>query len=137
MTSRGRKSNLLPKPKVREPLTIKQPKLVRKMAANVSSQFTDALMIQENNAMFFLSFLQTQFPFVVTPEEMREVKEVEQLCVAQLIVSPEQMARNLRILNGNFNGFIEAQSPENQKRLRYLLNGKNITDSISEEDENS
>lgn len=132
MTRRGSKSNLLPKAKVKVPLTaVRQPKLVRKIPEGLSLEYTDALMIQQKDTMFFLTFLQTQYPLVITPAEIQEIKEVEQRCVAQLAISPDQMARNLRVLNKNFDEFIKVQSPENQKHLKDLLNGK------EEDDDNS
>lgn len=131
--TKGRKPpNMLPKSKAKNLIPSASLKLVRVLPDNMPLLFADGLTVQQRDAMFLVSFLQTKYPLAVTPEEIRAIKTIEQHCVAQIIITPDQMARNLNALNKNFNSFIEAQEPENQKHLRSLLNGEENADQTKE-----
>jgi alpha-ketoglutarate-dependent taurine dioxygenase len=129
MTSRGQN---LPRAKTKTSLTTrKKPQVVRTVPEYVPMHYSDALMVQQKDAMFVISYLQTKYPLVVTDAEIKQVEHIEQRCIAQIIVTPPQLARNLAVLNNNFKNFIEGQDPKTQEHLISILN------SLDKADENS
>ena len=136
MTKGRKKSDVRPKGTVGKIATdsqlIRQVKTRRTLPDDLPKIYADGLMVQHKDGMFILSFLQNQYPLIVTPEEIQKVKDIEQRCVSQLLVTPEQMARNLAVLNDNFGKFLDKQIPENRKILEDLLKSKLVT---FEEDE--
>ena len=65
--------------------------------------FADGLVIQHAADVFIFSFLKTEYPLVDKPEEYAKLTEVEQRCISQVVVSVEQMARNINVLNKTAN----------------------------------
>lgn len=121
---KNRHPNYLPRPKAKPQTDSSRKKtaaLVRTVPEYVTYQYSDGLMIQTKDAMFVMSFLQTQYPLAATMEELEKVNQVEQRCLAQIVVTPQQMAKNLAVLNKNFEDFISEQDEETQQYLRDLM----------------
>jgi hypothetical protein len=129
MASKNKKMGILPRQKSvsRMSATKKEiPKeipVVRNVPDELSPIYSDGMMIQHKDGMFIYSFLQTRYPLVLTDDEALKVNEIEQRCVSQIIVSPQQAARNLNVWNKNFRKFLELQSPETKKHLEEILDG--------------
>lgn len=94
--------------------------LVRSMPTDTQTLFADGLVIQHAADVFIFSFLKTEYPLVDKPEEYAKLKEVEQRCISQVVVSVEQMARNINVLNKNFKKFLLKQSPENREYFNKI-----------------
>ncbi len=82
--------------------------------------YCDGLVIQTIEETFVMSFLKTTYPLEDKLEEMAKIKEIEQRCVAQIVISPMQMAKNLNILNKNFKKFMLNQPPETRAMLNEV-----------------
>lgn len=67
---------------------------------------------------FTFTFLKTVYPLLEKPKDYDTVKEIEQRPVAQIVVTVDQMARNINVFNKNFKKFLMKQDPE----VRELLN---------------
>lgn len=113
-----------------KPVTQTVVKTVRTVPSTITTHYSDALIVQLRDAMFIISFLQNQYPLLTEESDIKKLKEIEQRCVAQVVVSPHQMAKNLRALNQNFNSFIELQDEEGQKLLKDILEGKTPDDGV-------
>jgi hypothetical protein len=121
---KNRHPNFMPRPKAKpqegNPRRKTVP-VIRTVPEYIPLVFSDALMIQAKDGMFIMSFLQTQYPLAATVEELEHLNKVEQRCLAQIIVTPHQMAKNLAVLNKNFEDFLEQQDEETQKYLKDLM----------------
>lgn len=70
--------------------------------------FSDAFMVQQKDGMFVLSFLQIRNPLAITPEEIEAIESVEAHCVAQILLTPMEMRKNIEVMKENFQQFVEA-----------------------------
>jgi hypothetical protein len=85
--------------------------------------FSDGLLVQNrDDNMFTWSFFQTQYPLVSSQSEANMVESVEQLCICQIVVSPTQMAKNIKALNDNFKRYV-LQLPSDAQKSLYELAG--------------
>ena len=122
-THRGKKKHIpLPRQKMQtkqnENTLEKQIPIVRTVPDDVSLEFSDGLMIQHKDGMFILSFLQTQYPLVTSADDLRDVEMLEQRSVARVIVAPHQMAKNVSVMQKNFERFLASQPEVIQESLR-------------------
>ncbi len=72
--------------------------------------FSDNLIIRHERGVFHLYFMLNQMPLIMTPEEAQAIEEVVSVCMAHVIVSPEQMERNVKAINENFGRFKDSVS---------------------------
>lgn len=126
MSKSHRKTNIMPKAKVRTKVNLESEDMEKPLptvltkAEGLVSNFSDGLLLHHSLDIFTLSFLQIQYPLIATQGDAKEIKSIEQRCVAQIIVTPEQMARNVGAIIINFKSFVAKQSPEVQKILNEL-----------------
>jgi preprotein translocase subunit Sec63 len=124
--SRNRKPNIKPKAKVRTKTNVefegseREIPIIRTKSDDVVSMYADGLLVQNRGEMFVMSYLQTQYPLIVTIEEATDVEYVEQRCIYQVAVSAQQMARNIKATNENFKRYVSQLLPETQKVLNEL-----------------
>lgn len=69
---------------------------------DMSVVFSDGVTIQHTENEFILSFFQNSSPVFVTDAQRSAVKEVESRCVARIVMTPAQMAKNLEAFQTNF-----------------------------------
>lgn len=93
---------------LKSPVTIPQ---------SVMPVFSDAMIVQYGGEAFTLSFLKILHPID------GDLKKLESRCVGQVIVTPSQMAENLKVLNGHFMTFASSQDEEVKK---FLLEKANL-----------
>lgn len=67
--------------------------------------FSDNLIIKHERGIFHLYFMANQTPIIMTADELQNIEEVASVCVAHVIVAPEQMERNVKAINDNFQRF--------------------------------
>jgi hypothetical protein len=72
------------------------------------THYSDGLIVVHTENEFAISFLQTQFPLAATKEELQEVEVLKRKCVAQVIVSPQQMEKVVEALQENLKKFTDA-----------------------------
>lgn len=68
--------------------------------------YSDGMVIQHKDGMFILYFLQSRYPLAVTPNELESIEFIESHCVAQIVLTPQQMERNIRAMGMNFEKFL-------------------------------
>lgn len=94
---------------------------------HVMPLFSDGLIIQYAQEAFVLSFLKVMNPLT---EQLAKASPLESRCIAQIVVTPSQMAEHLKALVSHFIGFASAQDPEVKE---YLLNKANLQDPTDSE----
>lgn len=72
------------------------------------THYSDGLTVVHTENEFVISFLQTQFPLAATKEELQQVEVLKRKCVAQVIVSPQQMEKVVEALQENLKKFTDA-----------------------------
>ena len=120
MSKTRRPPNIFPKPKmVNKPqsetnssakMTIaitKQVPIKRILPDDLPLLYSDGMLVQHKDGMFTLCFLLTRQPLAVTPEDVEEIKEVKAFCVAQILLTPEQMEKIISAMQENFQKFID------------------------------
>lgn len=70
--------------------------------ADIKLLFADGLIVQHGENEFILSFFQTLRPIILTEDDRKGVEKVESRCVARIVVTPQQMAKNVEALKENF-----------------------------------
>jgi hypothetical protein len=75
---------------------------------DIKPVFSDGLFVQFGGEIVLLSFLKT----TPTLKENVQPSEIETRCVAQVAITPAQIADNLKILNNQFMVFASAQDDE-------------------------
>jgi hypothetical protein len=78
--------------------------------------YSDGMVIKNQDGLFNLYFFQSRWPIAITPEEMEAIDSVEARCVAHLVITPEQMKKNIDALIENFRKF--------EQRLQELINAE-------------
>lgn len=105
----------------------------RTIPDEVQKIYSDATVIQHRDNMFTLSFLQNQWPLSISDDEVAKLKEIEQRCMAQIIVTPEHLARSLEVIRRIFEAWATDQPEGERKRLLDIANGKvNDGESVGE-----
>jgi hypothetical protein len=104
--------------------------LARTIPPTTERIYSDGLIIQHRDGMFVYSFLQNQWPLAVTAEELKSVEVIEQRCVVQVVVTPEQLAKSVAVLKKTLDKFTADQPEERAERLRKMVAGE-----ITDEDE--
>ena len=74
--------------------------------SDIKPLFSDGMIIQYASEAFLLNFLKVLHPFIDGTEAS------ETRCVAQVVITPSQMAENLKVMVGHFVGFANSQDAE-------------------------
>lgn len=126
MTRRRGKPDIRPKRKIASKRTLrstdtgKEVNIIRVMADDAQTLFSDGLIIQHRDDIFALSFLSTEFPLITSEAEAMQIEDIEQKCVVQLVVSPIQMARNVNVMNKNFANFLKGLDSQSRRALNTI-----------------
>lgn len=140
---KNRKPNIKPRPKIKTGLKVsydeyeKEILVERTLGEGVSPIFSDGLLVQHQEDTFNISFLQMQYPLIVVGEEVRNIDSVEQRCVAQIVVTAIQMAKNVAAMNRNFKKFLDKQAPEAQEFLKEIAEYIEAKDEVQKEGVNN
>lgn len=73
---------------------------------DVPIQYSDNLLIQHRDGLFTIYWMQNQHPVLLTQKELDAFKTIESVCVARIMTTPLQLAKNLQAIEGNFNKFL-------------------------------
>jgi len=74
--------------------------------------YSDHMVVKNQDGMFVLYFFQHRQPVVLTPEEANAVEKIESKCVAQILLTPQQMGKILIAMQSNFQRFIKKMESE-------------------------
>lgn len=113
--STRQKPNILPrqrvvvKPETRilEGVISRDVPIVRTVPEYVPLIYSDGMLVQEREGMFILHFLQTQFPLVVSSNELKDIEEVEQRCLAQVVVTPKIMKKIIDAMTNTYSKYVD------------------------------
>lgn len=134
---RNRKQNYKPKNKVRTKDVLEGDAIQKPIERTIDEElpliFSDGLIVRHLDEVFYLSFLQLQYPLATTPEEFKEISSIEHRCVSQVVVTAIQMARNINVLNTNFKKFVEKQSDDVKELLNKIAGYSEESDNIESE----
>jgi hypothetical protein len=75
---------------------------------NVMTLYSDNLLIQSRDAMFFMLFMQNQLPIAFSADDLRDVDSIESICFVRITTTTLQFARNIQAMEENFNRFLKA-----------------------------
>ena len=64
--------------------------------------FSDGMVVKQQSGLFYLYFFQSRPPLTLTKEDLADIKQVDSICVAQILITPEQMEQNIKALISNF-----------------------------------
>lgn len=88
----------------------------RHLSDDLPLLFSDDFVIRHmQDGMFLLSFFRTRPPLASTEEEVRQIKEVDAQCVAQILLTPVQMEKTLNAMNLNFARFLKSLEESSEK----------------------
>lgn len=71
--------------------------------------FSDGSTIQHTESEFIISFFQTMPPILLTDADRNNLKGVSSYCVSRIVITPQQMKKNLGIWNAS----LEAWTKQN------------------------
>mgnify|MGYP001241442095 CR=1 FL=1 len=77
--------------------------------------YSDHMVIKHQDGMFLLYFFQNRTPLALTPEELNAIDHVDSYCVAQILVTPEQMQKNITAMAANFAKFFERRTAKTEE----------------------
>ncbi|HEX8735660.1 MAG TPA: hypothetical protein VF721_10080 [Pyrinomonadaceae bacterium] len=125
--------NLFPKPKVNTKSNIferiideeREIPIRRVIPPDLPVLYSDGLVVQNRNGMFTLYFFQAKHPLAFTTEEVNNIKSVDTVCVAQILLTPKQMEENIKAMTANL------------ERLRAETSKLKEESKVDEEPENS
>ena len=125
--------NLFPKPKVNTKSNIferiideeREIPMRRVIPPDLPVLYSDGLVVQNRNGMFTLYFFQAKHPLAFTTEEVNNIKSVDTVCVAQILLTPKQMEENIKAMTANL------------ERLRAETSKLKEESKVDEEPENS
>jgi len=124
MSKNNRKPNLLPRPKMTIKANQESDIIPREIPINrvipqeLSLQYADGLVIQQRDGMFILSFFQTKLPLATTLEEAANIKTIDTVCVAQILLTPAQMEQNITAMASSYEKFLKNTSEKDEKAIK-------------------
>jgi len=93
-------------PEVEKPIEnrlMKEVPISHIIPAELPLLFSDQMVVKgQEDGLFVLYFFQTRPPIAVTTEQVEAVEKIDAKCVAQIIVTPQQMQKNIAAMNTNF-----------------------------------
>lgn len=63
--------------------------------------FSDQLVVKNQDGLIVLYFFQTRPPIAVTTEQVAAIEQIDAKCIAQIIVTPQQMEKNIAAMSIN------------------------------------
>lgn len=85
----------------------KEVTIVRTVPEYVPLVYVDGMVIQHKDDMFYLSFLQTQYPLVTSSAEIADVEHLEQRCLSQVVLTPKMLKRLMDAMEINYARYLE------------------------------
>ncbi|QQS42828.1 MAG: hypothetical protein IPM63_07810 [Acidobacteriota bacterium] len=67
--------------------------------------FSDQTVVKFQRDVFVLMFFQNRPPITLTREALEEVEHVESRCIAQVVLTPQAMEKNIEAMSANFEKF--------------------------------
>lgn len=128
MAHRGQKKHILPKqkPTMENQNPNQQSKgtvtlnLEHIIPEDVPLQYSDNMIIQHRETMFYLYFMQNEQPLLLSEGDARRIKSVRSVCKNRVVMTPFHFARNLKAMNENFSKFLRAIGSDAKDEKEFL-----------------
>lgn len=72
------------------------------------AQYVDGMVVKNQDGLFNLYFFQNRWPIALTAEDIQAIDTVESRCITHLVMTPDQMRKNIEALVENFRKFENA-----------------------------
>jgi hypothetical protein len=100
--------------------------------------YSDDLVVQHSDQVFFLSFFQVERPIALTEAETARLRKLRAKCVARIVVTPEQMWKIIIAFHKNFKKYADKYDISIEELIKAEAEeAKDIENFVLNEDEDS
>ncbi len=106
----------MPKPRTKKKAQDRVIPIVWSFPEESLSGYATNLLVQTGEQELYISFFETRPPILIVPEDVEKVENITAECIAQIIVTPERLAKFIEALQQQLDLF-------NKKKATATPNG--------------